>query len=539
MSLSSVAVGGSASWTDWGRATTENDHAERRERPLRNDLQATLSDGVTCSLMIGMGESYLPAFVLALGMGEIAAGLITTIPLLLGAVLQTATPWAVQRLRSRRRWVVACSRCQAASLLLLLVLPFVGAHWSWLVFVAASLYWGSGLAAGPVWNTWMEAVIPTRIRARFFAARVRLNQAAVMAAFMFGGLVLHLSSGSAAAIWAFATLFALAALSRFSSAAFLASQSEPESGWDVDSDMGLMQTVQRLRDSADTRLLAYLVVVQIAVYTSAPYFTPFMLKELHLTYLHYMALIALGFFGKLLMLPAWGRLAARAGAGRLLWIGGLGIVPVSAFWLVSQSFWYLAVVQVVSGGLWAAYELAMALLFVEAIPKRQRTSLLTIYNLGNSTAMVVGGLLGAALLASRGGGFTTYLILFGLSSVARAATIVLLARVPVTLTRKTRHGTLTVEAQRPAGTLEEPTLASLPRRTVTARPTAVACAKRALKTVALRPSVTASAGTPACESTQCGSESWLHDGVPALDVVVVTDAKRDRASLAHPTTKAE
>ena len=88
----------------------------------------------------------------------------------------------------------------------------------------------------------------------------------------------------------------------------------------------------------------------------------------------------------------WGKYAARHGTSRLLWLGALGIVPTSALWLVSQSFWYLAALQVASGMFWAAYELAMALLFLEAIPRNQRTSLLTLFNLGNSTAMVAGGL---------------------------------------------------------------------------------------------------------------------------------------------------
>src|ERR1700728_585759 len=61
----------------------------------RRDLQAMLGDGISFSLMVGMGETYLPAFVLALGMGQVASGLIGTIPLLVGAILQLVSPLAV------------------------------------------------------------------------------------------------------------------------------------------------------------------------------------------------------------------------------------------------------------------------------------------------------------------------------------------------------------------------------------------------------------------------------------------------------------
>jgi MFS family permease len=174
-----------------------------------------------------------------------------------------------------------------------------------------------------------------------------------------------------------------------------------------------------------------------------------------------MVLVAFGFVGKLLTLPGWGRVAERLGPVRLLWFGGVGIVPVSALWLVSQSFWYLAFVQVLGGALWAAYELAMVLLFFEAIPRRQRTSLLTMYNLANSAAMVVGGLLGAAYLGWFGGGRMAFLALFGLSSVARAATLGLLVRVPLGEREAAATATRTIAVRSTTGTIEQPILAAM------------------------------------------------------------------------------
>src|ERR1700677_4597952 len=71
-----------------------------RTRPARSTLRRNLcsstGDGVTFSLMVGLGETYLPAFVLALGLGDVAAGLITTVPLAAGAVLQLVSPAGVR-----------------------------------------------------------------------------------------------------------------------------------------------------------------------------------------------------------------------------------------------------------------------------------------------------------------------------------------------------------------------------------------------------------------------------------------------------------
>src|SRR6516164_11207901 len=78
-----------------------------RRRSLRKNLRNSVSDGAAFSVMVGIGETYFPAFVLALGMGEIAAGLVASVPLLVGAVLQMISPAAVAWLGSNRRWVIA------------------------------------------------------------------------------------------------------------------------------------------------------------------------------------------------------------------------------------------------------------------------------------------------------------------------------------------------------------------------------------------------------------------------------------------------
>src|SRR5438270_593907 len=79
-----------------------------RRRALRKNLRNSVSDGAAFSVMVGIGETYFPAFVLAMGMGEIASGLIASVPLLMGAILQMISPVAVVRLGSNRRWVISC-----------------------------------------------------------------------------------------------------------------------------------------------------------------------------------------------------------------------------------------------------------------------------------------------------------------------------------------------------------------------------------------------------------------------------------------------
>jgi len=79
-----------------------------RRRSLRKNLRASVADGAAFSVMVGIGETYFPAFVLALGLGQLASGLVSSLPILLGAILQLVSPLCVKKLGSSRRWVLTC-----------------------------------------------------------------------------------------------------------------------------------------------------------------------------------------------------------------------------------------------------------------------------------------------------------------------------------------------------------------------------------------------------------------------------------------------
>jgi len=397
-----------------------------RRRRIRKDLRASVADSASFSVMVGIGETYLPGFVLAMGMGEIAAGLISSIPLLVGAVLQLVSPMAVARLGSHRRWVVLCAALQAASFLPLVA----GALWGSLpivvMFLVASVYWGSGLAAGPAWNTWIETVVPSQVRAPFFAWRSRLGQAGVLAGFLAGGAALHFGHDAGRRFQAFAAIFVIAAACRFLSARFLWTQSETTGTQASQRLVPIGELLGRMRAGGSERMLLYFLSVQVAVQISGPYFTPYMLGQLKISYLDFVSLLAASLVARIVALPALGRFAYRFGAQRLLWLGGVGIVPTAGLWLYANSFMDLVLIQFLAGVAWAAYELAMFLLFFETVDRNERTSILTTFNLGNCLALVIGASIGGVVLKFLGECPEAYLTLFALSSSARALALICL-----------------------------------------------------------------------------------------------------------------
>jgi len=427
---------------------------------LERDLRAMTADGVAFSGMVALGETYVPAFALAAGLGEVVAGLVATVPMLAGACLQMVTPAAVRYLGSYRRWVVLCARLQALSFVPLIVgaaMGKVGLLW---VGVATVAYWAFGMSTSPAWNAWVTSLVPSEIRAGFFARRARAAQAALFVALVAGGLALEYGRTHGVELAVFAALFAAAMTSRLISSGFLAAQSEAPGLAASHQSLGAASVWERLRSAGSVRVLTYLIAMKAVTHIAAPYFTPYMLGPLDLSYGRFMTLIAASFAARVAVLPLLGRLAHHRGARSVLWLGGVGIVPLPVLWLVSHDFYYLLALQLFAGTAWVAIELATTLSFFEGIPESDRASVLSVFNLANAAAIATGALAGAQLFTWLDGSAAGYAWLFAISSAGRLLTLALLRRTPAAarIPEGLRMRTLAV---RPSGVaVQRPILAS-------------------------------------------------------------------------------
>jgi MFS family permease len=419
------------------------------------------ADGAAFSVMVGTGETYLVPFALALGIAAGQASLLATLPILAGSLLQLVAPLGVRRLGSYRRWVAGCAALQALCFAPLVLAALRGAASPGVLFAVGAAYWGFGMATGPAWNAWVGTIVPARVRARFFAQRARLAQLALLVGIVAGGYVLELGKRQGRVFLAFAALFVAAGLARAVSSRFLTAMSETPGLASRLEAIHVRGVLRELRGRDAGRIVAWLLAMQMVVNVAAPFFAPYMLGPLHLSYDGFMLLTATSFVSRVAVLPLLGRLAERGRAVRVLRLGALGIVPLPAAWLVSDHFGYLLALQAFAGCAWAAVELATLLVFFDALEQETRTSVLALYNVGSAAAVAVGSLAGAGLFVALGADAAAYAALFAVSSIARAATLPLLRAVGPP---RTAHlpGELDTLAVRPSvGALQRPLLSSL------------------------------------------------------------------------------
>lgn len=412
----------------------------RRAPHLRPDLRAILLDGVMWAVMVGIGESYFPAFVLAIGGSQVAAGLTATVPLVCGSVLQLVSHRGLRRAGSYRKWIVLVASVQAAVFVPLAIAAAAGEFGGQsaprgllvaAVFAAITVYWAAGQAGGPAWTTWVGVLVPRRIRARYFGRRTRANYAGVLAGVLLGGALLDAGAHAGRYVAAFVALFSIAAAARGVSAWYLSRYSQPprlERPHD-DNHLPLRAALARLFRPGDSggRMLRFMLLLQFSAMVGGPFFTPYMIRQLHFDPGEYMLWLAVSLLGKMAALPVLGWLAHQIGARAVLWFAAVGIVPLSALVPVSDNAGYQLLIQSLGGVAWAAYELSTFLLLIERLPDRERTSLLTTFNLLNSLAIALGSLAGGALLSALGESRHAYTVVFLASGCLRLASLVALA----------------------------------------------------------------------------------------------------------------
>lgn len=376
-------------------------------------------DAFFFSLMVGAGESYLPAYGLTVGMSEWLTGLFATVPLIAGAVIQLISPWGLQKVGSVKRWVVGSALVQATAFLPLLYFSIYPTdNFLWL-FLVAAIYWGAGFAAGPSWNYWMGELVTAEQSAQYFARRHRMVQLGILIGLVGGGLALHWKIHVGPFTSVFSFLFLVAFVARASSSFFL---------WlkiDAGKNVQIVKTNPGKFLSPQYRsFFTFLFIFYVTIFISSPFVSPFFLEKLHLNYDQYMLGLGSLFIAKIAILPWASKLIERFGVEKVFFIGALGISPLPILWQLNSEMWFVVALQMLSGVFWGIFEVGLNLIFFKNIRSEDKVQILTTYNLFNSTAIILGSLIGGQILKMLEARLEGYFMIFTLGAALRTLVVI-------------------------------------------------------------------------------------------------------------------
>ncbi len=389
-------------------------------------LKLSVLDGMLHAVMVGLSEMYIGAFAVELGHRDAALAVLMTVPLLIGALGQLFTATLVAWLGSRKRVVVVSAAIQAASHVLLWQIAQRGDTAFAPLMIAATMFWGSGLVLGPAWNSWMGALTREIGRARYFATRSAALNVALLLSFSGAGYALSHARADGHALSTFAWMFAIAMAMRVLSVITLSAKTDPDP-----TPPRTESTLQRTRlalSHGRFRVAAFAAVMMLGAHVSVPFYTPYMLRTLHLDMLSYAWLIAAAIASKAMSFGVWRRAAERLGMPAVL-LGSsvvVAVLPVQWVWFTSVP--ELLVVQLVSGAAWGGFEYASLQLLLRDAPQGQEVEFFSLANSGSGVLQVTGALLGSALLSLPDASYPTA---FMASSLLRGVSLLLLLRAPL------------------------------------------------------------------------------------------------------------
>ncbi|MBW4680716.1 MAG: MFS transporter [Microcoleus vaginatus WJT46-NPBG5] len=414
---------------------------------IRSSLSAITLEGVFATIFYSIiGGALLSNFLLGLGAGPVEIGMLASIPQLTN-LLQPVGAYIADRTKSRH-WYSICIFGPSRLLWLILVpaLWFGGSFHLTnhrLVQLTLAIIWITNImeALGRAsWFSWLAALVPERLRGRYFGFR----NSAISLTNLIGVPVLGLaiSKWPGGTLQGYSTVLVLGiALGLVSlSCQFFMADVNPQQVHLTHSDTAHNSPTGNvfsfLKDANFLKFLFYSALWSFAVNVSAPFFNLYLLDDLAIDVSLVTLYGSLGAGANLLMLVLWGKLADRVGNRPLMIVVGVLVALTPLLWLEAGTapifLWvWFPLLYIVGGGTWAAIDLCSSNLLMGVAPLRNQS----IYFAIAAAVPGVGGAMGITL-----GGFLATVSEFnGLPGVfALSAVLRLLALLPLVFVHEQR-----------------------------------------------------------------------------------------------------
>ncbi len=373
----------------------------RHDQKLRaRALWISSIEGGIAWVWIALMQVFYVPYLHALGATNAEIGLGSSLPALMGGIVQLATPWALSRFGSRKALVVSMALFQG-----LMYIP-LALTWRlqqdtaiWTTIAAFSISTLAGGIHGPAWVDWIGDLTPRRMRGRYFGVRNRVFGIIQLLISVGGGMLVDRGGGTfAKTMILFSLIWAICAIFRTISSILLAVQYDPPHVVLRPGQTLIFRHFLRdLWSNQFGRFTVCTALLNFGANFSAPFFAVYMLQDLGYSYTRYTILAMIPTLATIATIPISGRLIDRVGTVRPMKSFAIVIATLSLWWVFSDNFWYLAVIQVVAGIAWAGYGLSAFNYSIEVVEPARRVPSLAYANVLNSITISAGAATGGFL----------------------------------------------------------------------------------------------------------------------------------------------
>lgn len=365
----------------------------------QHNLRAFFFDGVFAAASDAIFITYQTLYVLALGATNAQIGLMSALSNLSATVLLMPGAMLADRAR-RRKPVVLWSGGGFARLMLFLlaVLPFLflGPVAIYIAIVLNVLMAGANYLAYSAWVSLTADIVPLSWRGRFFGSRnMVIGVITILMTLLAGQLITRMGS-----IGGYQVAFGIAFLIGMAATYSYAQIREPEKD-DTDratQAYSLSSLLASLRtDKSFLAFCLYGMIWNFSLNIAGPFFNVYLVKTLNAT------AFMVGFLSivsSVAGLPAqrlFGQLNDRWGPRKvLLWTGSIiPLMPIA--WYFTQAAWHAIPINLISGFLWAGYNLASFTMLLNMAPPEQRARYSAMFMISVTISSALGASVGGVV----------------------------------------------------------------------------------------------------------------------------------------------
>jgi MFS family permease len=380
-------------------------------------MRASVCEGLFGQIFVniaGAWSAFVTALALSLGAGSRVFGLIFSAAALV-QLSQILGPVMLPLFGgSRRRLVVAFSAAARGVIFLLpAVILWLEPEATLILLVACFLL--SQVFTGimtNVWTGWIGAIVPERVRGRFLGKRLQLMTALGLVAAFAASILKDLSApaksdGGVAAFfrktlgiagewwgaggekYAYVIIFSFAAAAGLASTLLLLRQRDRPA---PAAPFSFRSFVAPLRDLRFRRLVYFYGWWFFAASFGAPFFHPFMLKDLGMSLTAMQAYNSAFIIAMAATASLWGKVIDRFGNKPVL-RGLIALAAANAFVYVFMEpgrYWWVWLEAVTSGAMWAGAMVATTNFIIRLSPEGARDSYVAVYAVAAGVCGLVG-----------------------------------------------------------------------------------------------------------------------------------------------------
>jgi MFS family permease len=372
---------------------------DNKDDKIKKSLRYSIMDGFFASVMVGFGESFLSAFAVFLKASNAQLGLLGSLPQALGSLSQLFSHRLMKRIKSRQKIVVLGALLSALMYIPITLAFYFGELKVFHLIVFVCLYWVFASIISPAWNSWMGDLVPGDERGRYFGKRNKIAGFATFGAFLLAGFILQRFTGdSGYQFTGYAIIFITAMVARIVSMMYLTRKFEPEYHEAPEAYFSFIDFIKKARYNNYGIFTIYYASMNFGVFVAGPFFAAYMLNDLKLSYIEFTLVQAAAILMKNFAMPIWGKACDRFGTRKVLSLSAFLMPMVPILWVFSSNFWYLIIIQLYSGFVWAGLELSAFNFIFDITTPQKRANCVAYFNVVNGIAMFLGAMVGGLIV---------------------------------------------------------------------------------------------------------------------------------------------